>query len=112
MKTAKTVFQDIVILAVGRAIANNVARRVEMDSSGSARVRSLTEYDGYSSVTLELDPVQAQLIASIYSDSSNRIILSLRNNDDTDRVAIGSPSKAYDILTESQRLPAGGGAIK
>jgi pilus assembly protein CpaB len=106
VKTAKTVFQDVVILAVGRSIANNVARRVDVDMSGTARVRSLTEYDGYSSVTLELDPTQAQLVAAIYTDNSNRLILSLRNNDDADRVAISAPSRATDVLTDSQRLPA------
>jgi pilus assembly protein CpaB len=112
VKTAKTVFQDIVILAVGRSIANNVARKVEVDMSGTARVRSLTEYDGYSSVTLELDPVQAQLVAAIYTDNSNRLILSLRNNDDADRVAISAPSRATDVLVEGQRLPASGGGLK
>jgi pilus assembly protein CpaB len=112
VKTAKTVFQDIVILAVGRSIANNVARKVEVDMSGTARVRSLTEYDGYSSVTLELDPVQAQLVAAIYTDNSNRLILSLRNNDDADRVAISAPSRATDVLVDSQRLPASGGGLK
>lgn len=112
VKTAKTIFQDVVILAVGRSIANNVARKVEVDMSGTARVRSLTEYDGYSSVTLELDPVQAQLVAAIYTDNSNRLILSLRNNDDADRVAISAPSRATDVLIESQRLPASGGGLK
>jgi pilus assembly protein CpaB len=112
VKTAKTVFQDVVILAVGRSIANNVARRVDVDMGGTARVRSLTEYDGYSSVTLELDPVQAQLVAAIYTDNSNRLILSLRNNDDADRVAISAPSRATDVLSDSQRLPASGGGLK
>ncbi len=112
VKTAKTVFQDVVILAVGRSIANNVARRVDVDMGGTARVRSLTEYDGYSSVTLELDPVQAQLVAAIYTDNSNKLILSLRNNDDADRVAISAPSRATDVLSDSQRLPASGGGLK
>jgi pilus assembly protein CpaB len=105
-KVAKTLFQDVVILAVGRSVTNNLARRVEVDSqTGYARSRSLTEYDGFSSVTLELDPQQAQTVAAIGANSSNKIILTLRNNDDTDRVSL-SNVRAQDVLGEQSRLPA------
>jgi pilus assembly protein CpaB len=111
-KTAKTLYQDLVILAVGRSITNNIARRVDLDpQTGRTKIRSLTEYDGYSSVTLELDPAQAQLLASIVADTANRVILTLRNNDDTDRSALNL-SRASDALIDSGRLPAaapGGG---
>ena len=104
-KVAKTVLQDVVILAVGRNITNNLARRVDMDSqSGKSRVRSLTEYDGYSSVTVEVDPAQAQLLAAIMAGSGTRVLLTLRNNDDTDRTSVGY-SRAQDALSEG-RLPA------
>ena len=111
-KTAKTLYQDVVILAVGRSITNNIARRVDLDpQTGRTKIRSLTEYDGYASVTLELDPAQAQLLASIVADTANRVILTLRNNDDTDRSALNL-SRASDALIDSGRLPAaapGGG---
>ncbi len=104
-KIAKTVMQDVVILAVGRNITNNIARRMETDpSTGRPKVRSLTEYDGYSSVTLEVEPSQAQLIAAISVGSANKLILTLRNNDDTDRTALGG-SRASDALGDN-RLPA------
>jgi pilus assembly protein CpaB len=104
-KVAKTLLQDVVILAVGRNITNNLARRVDLDNqTGKARVRSLTEYDGYSSVTVEVDPSQAQLLAAIMSGSGNRLLLTLRNNDDTDRTSIGV-SRPQDALNEG-RLPA------
>lgn len=105
-KIAKTIMQDVVILAVGRNITNNIARRVEMDpGSGRPKVKSLTEYDGYSSVTLEVEPGQAQLLAAISVGSSNKLILTLRNNDDTDRTALVG-SRASDSLNETARLPA------
>lgn len=104
-KVAKTLFQDVVVLAVGRNITNNLARRVDYDSqSGRTRMRSLTEYDGYSSVTLEVDPNQAQLLAAITSGAGNRILLTLRNNDDTDRAQTGF-SRTQDALMDG-RLPA------
>jgi pilus assembly protein CpaB len=107
-KMARTILQDAVILAVGRNITNNIARKIDVDAgSGKTRVRSLTEYDGYSSVTIEVDPGQAQLVAAIAAGSGNRIILTLRNNDDTDRTNLGG-SRAADALSDGVRVPAGG----
>ena len=104
-KVAKTVFQDIAILAVGRNITNNIARKVELDqATGKYKSRSLNEYDGFSSVTLELDPAQAQLLVAIAGGNSNKIFLTLRNNDDTDRTAL-NVSRAADAAVDS-RVPA------
>ena len=105
-KVAKTLLQDVVILAVGRNITNNLARKIETDpSSGRPRVRSLTEYDGYSSVTVEVEPAQAQLLAAIMVGSSNKLILTLRNNDDTDRTNLAT-SRAFDAIGSDVRAPA------
>lgn len=104
-KVAQTVLQDVAILAVGRNITNNVARKIAMDvGTGKPKVRSLTDFDGYSSVTIEVDPAQAQLVAAISSTASSRMILTLRNNDDTDRVNLGGvrPVDAFSV-----RSPAG-----
>ena len=105
-KIAKTIMQDVVILAVGRNITNNIARKIDVDSSTNRpRVRSLTEFDGYSSVTLEVDPNQAQVIAAIVGGSSNKLILTLRNNDDTDRTNLAG-SRATDVILNDVRGPA------
>jgi pilus assembly protein CpaB len=107
-KVAKTLFQDIVVLAVGRNITNNLARKVDIDGvSGKARVKSLTEFDGFSSVTVEVDPNQAQLIAAITAGASNKLVFTLRNNDDNDRTNL-STVRAIDALTDGIRVPAGG----
>lgn len=103
---AKTIMQDVVILAVGRNITNNIARKVDMDSSGTkVKYKALTEFDGFSSVTLEVDPNQAQLLAAIMTTSSNKIVLTLRNNDDTDRINLQSV-RAVDALNSAPREPA------
>jgi pilus assembly protein CpaB len=105
-KIAKTIMQDVVILAVGRNITNNLARKIDIDSgTGKAKIRSLTEYDGYSSVTVEVDPAQAQLVAAITAGSGNRLVMTLRNNDDTDRTALNG-SRAVDALNDGIRVPA------
>ncbi len=84
-KIAKTVLQDVVVLSIGRYVTNNVARTLEADPSGGKdRVRSLAEDYSFSSVSLEVEPAQAQMIALLLS-SDNTMILSLRNNDDLDR---------------------------
>jgi pilus assembly protein CpaB len=103
---AKTIMQDVVILAVGRNITNNIARRVDMDASGTkTKYKALTEFDGFSSVTIEVDPAQAQLLAAILATSGNKIILTLRNNDDTDRINLQSV-RAVDALGSAPREPA------
>lgn len=109
-KIAKTILQDVVVLAVGRSVTNNVARVVERDPfGGKERVRSLVEDFGFASVTLEVEPTQAQELALVTSNSDNALSLSLRNNDDTDRTNIPA-SMLTDVLgAESSRvrMPAG-----
>ena len=105
-RIAKTFLQDAVILAVGRNITNNIARKIESDGpSGKMHIKSLNEFDGYSSVTLEVDPAQAQGLAVIMADSMNKIYLTLRNNDDTDRTNLGGIRK-NDLLNNEIRMPA------
>jgi len=80
----KTLFQDIVVLSIGKHVTNNVARIVERDPyTGKEKSRSLNEDTSFSSVTLEVDPQQAQMLAVTASSAENAITLSLRNNDDT-----------------------------
>lgn len=105
-KIAKTLLQDVVILAVGRSVTNNLARKIDLDpQNGKAKIKSLVDYDGYSSITIEVDPNQAQLLAAIMAGSGNRLMFTLRNNDDVDRSAL-APARATDALNEGVRLPA------
>ncbi len=110
-RVSKTVFQDLVILSIGKNVTNNVARVLEFDSgTGKEKVRSLSEDTTFSSITVEVEPAQAQVLALILSNNDNTIFISLRNNDDTDRVGIGAMG-VHDILggeyTQVQRGTAG-----
>ncbi|OFZ79165.1 MAG: Flp pilus assembly protein CpaB [Bdellovibrionales bacterium RIFOXYD1_FULL_53_11] len=106
-KIAKTILQDVVVLSVGKSVSNNVARVMEADPSGRNKVRSLAEDFNFSSVTIEVEPAQAQMIALVLTNGE--ISLSLRNNDDSDRVAVGATALG-DVLgadaARLQRLPA------
>jgi pilus assembly protein CpaB len=97
-KVAKTILQDVVVLSVGRAVTNNVARVIEADPyGGKDRVRSLAEDTNFSSVALEVEPQQAQTMALIQSNGDSALSLSLRNNDDTERNAV--PATVFgDVL--------------
>jgi len=97
-KIAKTVLQDVVVLAVGKSLTNNVARSVEVDPiTGKERIKSLTEDTSFTSVTLEVEPAHVQTLALIMANGDTALSLALRNNDDTDRVSYGSTT-FYDVL--------------
>lgn len=110
-KISKTFLQDVVVLSTGKNVTNHVARVVEVDPfGGKEKVRPLTEDTTFSTVTLEVDPIQAQLLSLVMSNSDNAISLALRNNDDSDRPVVGAATFT-DILgadaAKAQRRPAG-----
>ncbi|MEK6578835.1 MAG: Flp pilus assembly protein CpaB [Bdellovibrionota bacterium] len=109
-KIAKTVMQDVVVLAVGKNVTNNVARIADQDSAGREKFRSLAEDTSFGSVTLEVEPAQAQALALVIGNGDAAISLSLRNNDDTERNGI--PAITYgDVLGADSvrvRRPASG----
>lgn len=110
-KIARTVLQDIVILAVGRNVTNNAARTIENDPfTGKEKVRSLAEDFTFASVTVEIDPMQAQSLALLLANSDASLSISLRNNDDGERYNLGVTT-FNDLLGQDAarlRVPAGG----
>lgn len=110
-RIAKTVLQDVVVLSVGKHVTNNLPRVVEMDPfTGKDKVRSLSDDSSFATITLEVDPAQAQALALLSANGDNALNLVLRNNDDTDRVQVGS-TMLIDVLgtdaVRTQRVPAG-----
>jgi pilus assembly protein CpaB len=97
-KVAKVILQDVVVLSAGRSVTNNAARVLEADSYGGRdKVKSLAEDFSFSSVTLEVDPAQAQALALVMANGDNALSLSLRNNDDTDKLQT-SATTFSDVL--------------
>jgi pilus assembly protein CpaB len=106
-KVARTILQDVVVLAVGRSVTNNVARSVEFDAiSGKQKIRSLSEDATFASLSVEVDPLQAQAIALVLASGDSIINVSLRNNDDTERVNL-DPMGVSDVM--GIRAPASQG---
>lgn len=108
---AKTVLQDVAVLAVGKSLTNNPSRTVELDPiSGKEKVRSLSEDVNFNTVTIEVDPAQVPALALMQSAGDAQIFLSLRHNDDTERVNVGVVG-LRDLIPEAGRgggrLPAG-----
>ncbi len=111
-KIAKTFLQDVVVLSVGKNVTNNVPRLIEPDLfGGKERIKNLNEDSSFGSITLEVDPNQAQALALVMANSDHALTLSLRNNDDTERVNLGS-SLFSDVLgadySRAPRAPANG----
>jgi pilus assembly protein CpaB len=109
-KISKTILQDVVILATGHNVTNNAPRQVEQDAfGGKERIRSFTEDTTFASVTLEVDPAQAQQIA-VLTNTDSALILTLRNNDDSERSNVGSTTLSDVLggdLSRVQRAVAG-----
>jgi pilus assembly protein CpaB len=115
-KYARTFLQDVVILATGRNVTNNPARTVETDPfSGKEKVKSLSEDLSFNNVTIEVDSSQAQMLALLQSSNEAVLFLSLRHNDDSERVN-NAPMTYRDLLPpelirqavqNNSRVPAG-----
>jgi Flp pilus assembly protein CpaB len=75
--------------------------------SGKDKVRSLTDDFSFSSVTIEVDPAQAQQIALLLANGETSTSISLRNNDDGDRQALGATTFEDLLGPDVRRIPAG-----
>jgi pilus assembly protein CpaB len=109
-KIAKILLQDVVVLATGKNINNNAARLVETDSiTNKPKIQSLAEDTQFSSVTLEVDPVQAEMMVLVLAGGDTSLSLALRNNDDTDRtpVATMNYNDVIGLDLSKTRAPAG-----
>ncbi len=95
-KISKTILQDVVVLSVGQNVTNNIPRKIEMDGN-KANYKSLNEDSSYDTVTIEVEPEQAQVVALVAGNGENALTLVLRNNDDTERKNFGSTMMS-DIL--------------
>jgi pilus assembly protein CpaB len=111
---ARTILQDVLVLATGKYVTNTVPGIMESDQfkPDSKSMVKLAEYTQYASVTLEVDPFQAQ--ALYYATKNLDIYLSLRNNDDNVKEELGKVMMK-DLMgkdganMQGGRAPAAGG---
>ncbi len=86
---SRTILQDVLVLATGKFVTNSAPGILEGDPfkpDNKTKVR-LSEYQGFSNITLEVDPFQAQTL--YYATKNLDIYISLRNNDDNVKEELG-----------------------
>ncbi|MBI2712241.1 MAG: Flp pilus assembly protein CpaB [Bdellovibrio sp.] len=104
-KFAKTILQDVVVLSIGRYITNNTARSVEADPlGGKDKIKSLAEDFSFTSITIEVEPAQAQMLALLLATGDNGLTVSLRNNDDVDRQTLPSVFMSEILGADAARM--------
>lgn len=82
-REVKTLLYDVPILATGVNVVNNIPRTFEVDSNSKSLLQtSLIGDTKYSSVTVEVNPREAQDLIYILSTSPGNIFLTLRNPND------------------------------
>lgn len=100
------IMQDVVVLATGINVVNNIPRSVEADSSGKNIIMTpLTSDTKYSSLTVEATPKEAQDLIYIISTAPSNIYFTLRNPNDR-AVPPRMPSSSSDsVLGRSAEPP-------
>ncbi len=77
------IMQDVVILATGMQVMNNLPRVFELDASGkNMNMFPLTGDTKYNTVTIEATPKEAQDLIYLMATSPGNIFLTLRNPND------------------------------
>lgn len=92
------IMQDVVVLATGVNVVNNIPRTVEADNSGkNAILTNLSADTKYNSLTIEATPKEAQDLIYIISTAPANIFFTLRNPNDR-AVPPRLPSSTSDSL--------------
>lgn len=82
-REVKTLLQDVLVLATGINVTNNIPRALMLDSvSGKQGFKPLGGDTSYNTVTVEVGPSEAQNLIYISSVAPGAIFLTLRNVND------------------------------
>ncbi len=90
--------QDIPVLATGINVVNNIPRTFEIDPSGKSVIQSNLSGDTkFTTVTLEVDPKQAQDLVYLTSTQPGNLFMVLRNPND--RAQVRYPSSNMETVS-------------
>jgi pilus assembly protein CpaB len=78
----KTIMQDVVVLATGLKITNNIPRLLEKNGSNEAVFRNLNGDTNFGSITIEANPTEAQNLVYMMTTSPGSLFVTLRNPND------------------------------
>ena len=99
-----TILQDVYVLSTGLKLTNSLPI-IGKDYPKVIKAMNLTTYTSYQTVTLEVDPFQAQKLIWIQTYAGATISLSLRNHADSERVRIKG-TKIFDLLPPEDQAEA------
>lgn len=90
--------QDVPVLATGINVVNNIPRTFEMDPGGKSVIQSNLSGDTrFTTVTLEVDPKQAQDLVFLTSTQPGNLFMVLRNPND--RAQVRYPSSTVESVS-------------
>ena len=96
-REVKTLLQDVLILATGINVTNNIPRALQLDSfNGKPSYKNLNGDTGYATITVEVSPIEAQNLIYIESVAPGAMFLSLRNGND--KVVPRLPTSTLDTV--------------
>lgn len=105
-REVKTIMQDVVILATGIKVVNELPR-VSEEISGDQFIRNIRSATDFNSITIEADPKDIQDLVYVLSTSPGALFLSLRHPSDHSLVNQLRPSSLNSLLGKaSGRKPA------
>ncbi len=96
---ARTILQDVLVLATGKYVTNTVPGILEADpfrGDAPKEPTRLSTYTAYANITLEVDPFQAQTL--YYATKNLDIYISLRNNDDSEKIQDIGKTMMKDLM--------------
>ena len=104
-KEIKTLMQDVVILATGIKVVNELPRVFE-EVSGDSFIRNIRSATDFNSITVEADPKDIQDLVYVMSTSPGSLFLSLRHPSDHDKSQHLPVSSLSSLLGRKLRKPA------
>lgn len=106
-KEIKTIMQDVVILATGIKVVNELPRVFE-EISGDSFIRNIRSATDFNSITIEADPKDIQDLVYVLSTSPGALFLSLRHPSDHSLKSHLPISSLDSLLGKAQtRKPSG-----
>lgn len=96
MQQVTTILQDVLVLSTGMNITNSIPM-IGVETPRAIQTMNLNTYNQYNTVTLELDPYDAQKLIFLLSFSGFPPYLSLRNSSDQELEML-RPTRIFDLL--------------
>lgn len=96
LQKTRTILQDVLVLSTGMSMTNSIPM-YGVETPKVIKTMNLNTYTTYNTITLELDPYDAQKLAYMQSYGTGTIALSLRNNSDKEPIRLKA-TQIYDVL--------------